>query len=172
MRMRRKIAAIGVSMAAAVSAVVVSSGSASAAPFPFQEIGVFNSSHCLDNATEIDSVLQMWSCTGGDEQQWAEEFDTNTSTYYFVNLNTHRCITAPPAQGRVDMEPCPLNSPPNSQSQEWTIFDHASDNSWIAWQNKASHLCLDTPSVGNGTVLEAEPCNVAISYQKFTERGR
>jgi hypothetical protein len=171
MRIAHKAAALATTVAAVVAAVVVSGGAAQAAPFPYQEIGVFNSSHCLDNATEIDSVLQMWSCTGGDEQQWAENFDPGSDSYTFTNLNTQRCITAPPTgTGRVEMEPCTTPA----LSQRWRVYAHQSDASgfWTAWQNASSGMCLDTPSVANRTVLQALPCDLNVSYQKFTERGR
>ena len=50
MRIRHKLAASGVTIAAVVSAVAVSGGAANAAPFPNTEIGVHGSSHCLDNS--------------------------------------------------------------------------------------------------------------------------
>ena len=115
----------------------------------------------------------MWSCTGGNEQQWTEAFDMTNENFAIINFNTGWCITAPPSSaGRVEMEPCPGSISQISESQKWTRLATGTDasGSWTQWQNVSSKLCLDTPSVANRTLLQAEPCDLGISYQKFSER--
>jgi hypothetical protein len=138
----------------------------------FSPINVWNSSHCLDNATENASKLQMWSCTGGSEQKWLEGFNSQTGLYTFFNQHTGRCIAAPASgDGTVTMEFCDAAA----TNQQWNVY--FADNplgppsGWYqVWQNAASGLCLATSSVRNGTLPQTLPCDPSDQYFRWHQQ--
>nr|WP_223184683.1 RICIN domain-containing protein [Streptomyces sp. CBMA152] len=138
----------------------------------FSPINVWNSSHCLDNATENAAKLQMWSCTGGSEQKWLEGFNTQTGLFTFTNQHTGRCITAPASgPGTVVMAFCNAADP----TQQWNVFFADNPNGppsgWYdVWQNASSGLCLSTPSVRNGTLLQTTPCDPSDQYDRWHQQ--
>ncbi|WP_311608392.1 RICIN domain-containing protein [Streptomyces hesseae] len=135
----------------------------------FSPIKVWNSSHCLDNATENAARLQMWSCTGVSEQNWLEGFNTQTGLFTFTNSRTGRCITAPASgAGTVTMAFCDAAA----ATQQWRVFFADNPNGppsgWYdVWQNVSSGLCLSTPSVRNGTLLQTTLCNASEQYERW-----
>ncbi|MEU6068697.1 MULTISPECIES: RICIN domain-containing protein [Streptomyces] len=138
----------------------------------FSPINVWNSSHCLDNATENAAKLQMWSCDSGSDEKWLEGFDSQTGLFTFTNQNTGRCITAPSSgAGTVTMAFCDAAA----TNQKWRVFyaDNPSDPpaGWYqVWQNASSGLCLSTPSVRNRTLLQATPCDPSDQYDRWHQQ--
>lgn len=156
MKSRRRLAAM--LLAGAGTAATIGVASAPAQASAFLEMKVWNSNHCLDNATENDMTLQMWHCTGVSEQRWSTSFSTQTFTYALTNQNTGWCITAPGGRGTIFMNPCN----PGLTTQQWTAMVASSESpggSYIVWQNKFSGLCLTTPSVGDRTLPQAATCD-------------
>jgi hypothetical protein len=158
-----------------VAAVVVMLGLGLAATpaqaASFTQVNVWNSSHCLDNATENSLKLQMWNCTGGSEQHWRRAFNGATGGYTFINQRSGNCMIAPMfspgtiwATGACDT---------SDRSQNWKVY--AADNpgtggSYFVWQNMASLLCLTTPSVGNGTLPQTATCDPSDQYDRWHEQ--
>lgn len=138
----------------------------------FSPINVWNSTHCLDNATENASKLHMWSCTGGSEQKWLEGFNTQTGLFTFTNQRTGRCITAPAwGSGTVTVEFCNAAA----TTQQWRVFYADNPNGppsgWYqVWQNVSSGLCLSTPSVRNDTLLQATACDPSNQYYRWHQQ--
>jgi len=171
MSKRRSLFAL-VTAALAVSTAALAGGPAQAAGF--SPINVWNSSHCLDNATENAAKLQMWSCTGGPEQRWLEGFNTQTGLFNFRNQNTGRCITAPASgEGTVVMAFCDESN--TDPTQQWRVY--FADNplgppsGWFdVWQNVSSGLCLGTPSVANGTRLQTVDCDPSDQYLRWHQQ--
>jgi hypothetical protein len=169
MSKRRSMLAL-VTAALAMLAIAVAGAPAQAAGFT--PINVWNSSHCLDNATENAAKLQMWSCTGGSEQRWLEGFNTQTGLFTFTNSNTGRCITAPASgAGTVTVQFCDAAA----TTQQWRVF--FADNplgppsGWYdVWQNVSSGLCLSTPSVRNGTLVQTTPCDPSDQYDRWHQQ--
>lgn len=117
MSTRRRLFALVTAVLAMLALAWAGGSSAQAAGFT--PINVWNSSHCLDNATENAAKLQMWSCTGGAEQKWLEGFNTQTSLFTFTNQNTGRCITAPASgTGTVTMAFCNAAA----ANQQWRVY--------------------------------------------------
>jgi ricin-type beta-trefoil lectin protein len=159
---RHRPLVIAVLTMAAIAAVGVPAQAQS-----FRPINVWKSSHCLDNATENNAKLQMWSCSGHSEQTWLEGFDPQTSLFTFQNGHTNWCINAPGGAGTVTMAPCD-----GSTNQQWRVF--FADNplgppsGWYdIWQNVASGLCLATPSVANGTLPQMETCDLVDQFFRW-----
>ncbi|MEY9934595.1 hypothetical protein ABH926_009263 [Catenulispora sp. GP43] len=158
----------------ALPAVAVSSGAAQAdqPPFPFTSIRIWGSTHCIDNATQNAETVQMWNCTGGPEQQWSQTPDSvngvATGSYSLVNENTRYCLDAlAQGDGTVVMGPCD-----SSNTQQWTTLfaDNPSpftNGAYAVIQNVSSLQCLNTDSVGNGTLLRTWPCDTTDHYQKW-----
>jgi Ricin-type beta-trefoil lectin domain-like len=169
MSKRRTMFAL-VTAASAMATIAVTGASAQAASF--SPINVWNSSHCLDNATENASKLQMWSCGSGSEQKWLEGFNTQTGLFTFTNSSTGRCITAPATgTGTVTVAFCDAGA----TNQQWRVF--AADNplgppsGWYdVWQNVSSGYCLSTPSVGNGTLIATTPCDPSDQYDRWHQQ--
>ena len=145
--------------AATVVALVVALAAAPArAEFGFKPIGIARTDNCLDNATQDAAKLQMWKCSGAQEQNWAQEYNSKTSSFTFINQRTGNCITGPAsASGPATMAPCD----PDAPNQRWTVFYANNPGSgWFqVYQNVASGFCLTTPSSANGTVLQTTTCN-------------
>jgi len=164
---RKKIAATLLA-GAAVAATIAGAGAPAQASEVFR-MNIWKSSHCLDNATEKDSKLQMWNCGSGSEQRWIEEFNSGTGASTFANQRTGLCISAPEfGAGTVIMDRC------NSflANQQWRVFATGGDStgSYIVWQNVSSGLCLTTPSVGNGTLVQTTECDTSDPYDLWQEQ--
>ncbi|MFF0744774.1 RICIN domain-containing protein [Streptomyces sp. NPDC004111] len=150
-----------------VLAVAVTGAPAQAAGFT--PINIWNSTHCLDNATQNASKLQMWSCSGASEQKWLDGFNTQTGLFTFTNQRTGRCITAPASgAGTVTVQFCNAAA----ATQQWRVFFADNPNGppsgWYdVWQNVASGLCLSTPSVGNGTLVQTTSCDPSDLYDRW-----
>jgi hypothetical protein len=139
----------------------------------FNPINIWNSSHCLDNATENAAKLQMWSCSGGSEQRWSIGFNsTNPGVSTFKNQRTGRCIAAPAwGPGTVTMAFCDEADP----SQHWrgVYADNplGPPSGWFfVFQNVASGYCLATSSVGNGTLPQTVNCDPSEQYERWHEQ--
>ncbi|MET7298528.1 ricin-type beta-trefoil lectin domain protein [Embleya sp. NPDC005575] len=169
MSLRRSLFAL-VTAVSAMLAVTVAGSPAQAAGF--SPINVWNSSHCLDNATENAAKLQMWSCSGASEQKWLEGFNTQTGLFTFTNQRTGRCITAPASgAGTVTMAFCNAAA----TTQQWRVYyaDNPSGppSGWYdVWQNVSSGLCLSTPSVANGTLVKTTPCDPSDLYDRWHQQ--
>lgn len=152
---------IGLFIAGLATLGLTATGAAAqASTVGFSPINIAGSSHCLDNATENAARLQMWSCTGGSEQNWLEEFNTQTGNWTFVNQRTGRCITAPAVgTGTVYLAPCD----PANLAQQWRVGAAGNPGGSVGWYNiwvnVSSQNCLSTPSVGNGTLVQATACD-------------
>jgi hypothetical protein len=164
MKFRRRLAAVF--LAGAATAATIGMASAPAQASSFLEMKIWNSSHCLDNATEDNLKLQMWRCTGVSEQRWSLSFDSQTGTYSFTNQRTRWCIQAPGVEGTIFMNPCD----PTLTTQQWTIVVVGAESpggSYTVWRNKFSGLCLTTPSVGDGTPPRAAVCDTSDQYDRW-----
>jgi hypothetical protein len=152
----------------AMLAIAVAGAPAQAAGFT--PINVWNSSHCLDNATENATRLQMWSCTGGSEQRWLRSAGGQADAFTFTNQNTGRCITAPLAKGSILL----LNCNAASIAQQWRVFFEdnppGSAGAYQVWQSLSSGYCLTTPSVKNGTLPRAETCDPDDQYDRWHQQ--
>ena len=153
----------------AMLATTAAGAPAQAAPFP-TPINVWNTNNCLDNATENAAKVQVWSCNGGSQQKWTEGFNASTSTFFFMNSRTQLCVAAPAGAGTVTMASCD-----GSAAEQWQVF--FADNplgppsGWYdVWENFASGLCLATPSLSNGTVLQTAPCTASSLLQRWHEQ--
>lgn len=169
MTIRRKLFAL---LTAVLALLALSMASAPAQAAGFTPINVWNSSHCLDNATENAAKLHMWSCTGGSEQRWLQGANTTTQMFTFTNQHTGRCITAPASgTGTVVMGVCNAGA----TTQQWRALYVANPTSpsagwYVIWQNRSSGYCLSTPSVGNGTLVQTWPCDIDDHYQKWHQQ--
>ncbi|MEV7471466.1 RICIN domain-containing protein [Streptomyces kronopolitis] len=129
----------------------------------FNPISIWNSSHCLDNATENAAKLQMWKCTGGPEQKWLLEFLPG-SMYRLVNQNTGRCISgAAAAHPGLWMDECSLLP----DRQKWRIFYEEPRGLFKVWQNVSDGLCMTTRSVADGTQPQTTACNPSAAYERW-----
>jgi hypothetical protein len=133
---------------------------AQASTVSFNPVSIAGSSHCLDNATENAARLQMWSCTGGSEQNWLEVFSNATGTIEFLNQHTGWCATAPATgTGTVVMAPCNAAN----RAQQWRAGANGnvggSSGSYNVWVNASSLNCLSTRSVAPGTLVQTSACN-------------
>ncbi|WP_329463609.1 RICIN domain-containing protein [Streptomyces sp. NBC_01431] len=169
MALRRSLIAF-VTAVLAILAIAATGSPAQAAGF--SPINVWNSGHCLDNATENAARLQMWSCTGGSEQKWLEGFNTKTGLFTFTNQHTGGCITAPASgSGTVTVAFCDAAA----TTQQWRVYFADNPNGppsgWYdVWQNVSSGLCLSTPSVGNGTLLQTTQCDPSRQYDRWHQQ--
>jgi hypothetical protein len=152
----------------ALLAIVMAGAPAQAAGFT--PINVWNSSHCIDNATENATRVQMWSCTGGSEQRWLRGSGSEVGASTFTNQNTGRCITAPWGQGSILLLECDGAS----TAQQWRVFftdnPGGSGGRYEVWQSVSSGFCLTTPSVKNGTLLRAAVCDPSDQYDRWHQQ--
>lgn len=148
-----------IAAAAAAALLVVLTAAPARAQSGFKPISIARTDNCLDNATQDAAKLQMWKCSGAQEQNWAQGYTTqHGGAFTFINQRTGNCITGPvSASGPATMAPCD----PAAPNQVWTVFYANNPGSgWFqVYQNVASGLCLSTPSSANGTVLQTTICN-------------
>jgi hypothetical protein len=164
MKFRRRLAAVFVAGTATAATIGVAGAPAQASSF--LEMKIWDSSHCLDNATEDASKLQMWRCSGASEQRWSVPFNSQNGTYSFINERTRRCVQAPGVQGPIFMNSCDSAN----TTQQWTIVVAGAESpggSYIVWRNNFSGLCLTTPSVADGTRPRAAVCDPSDQYDKW-----
>lgn len=169
LRHRKLLGALGTAMLA-MTAVTAAIAPAQAAGFT--PINIWNSSHCMDNATENFAKVQMWSCNGGSQQNWLEGFNPQTGLFTFTNQHTGWCVTAPATgPGTATMATCN----PLDPAQQWHVY--FADNplgppsGWYdVWQNSSSGYCLTTPSVGNGTVLQTTTCDPSDQNDRWHQQ--
>lgn len=160
MSKRRALLAL---VTAALTMPVIALAGAPAQAAGFSPISIWNSSHCLDNATENAAKLQMWKCTGGPEQKWLAEFLPG-SMYRFVNQNTGRCITGPTAaHPGLWMDECSILP----DTQKWRVFYEEPRGLFKVWQNVSNGLCMTTSSVANGTQPQTTACNPSAAYERW-----
>jgi hypothetical protein len=156
-------------MSATAITLVIAPAQASSGFDPFN---IWNSSHCMDNATENAAKIQMWSCNGGSQQNWLLGWNSASGVSTFTNQRTGRCITAPASgTGAVTVAPCDASA----ATQQWRVY--FADNplgppsGWYdVWQNVSSGFCMTTPSVGNGTVLQMNDCDPSDQYDRWHEQ--
>ncbi|MGH4029618.1 RICIN domain-containing protein [Actinomycetota bacterium Odt1-20B] len=166
MSLRRSLFALFTAVPAMLALTVTSTPAHAAG---FTRINIWNSTHCLDNATENYSKLQMWSCGSGSEQKWLEGFNTQTGLFTFTNQRTGRCITAPASgTGTATVQFCNAADP----AQQWRVYFADNPNGppsgWYdVWQNASSGYCLSTPSVGNGTLVRTISCDSSVLYERW-----
>jgi hypothetical protein len=169
MSKRRSLFAVAATLVALLAIAVVATPAQAAG---FTPINVWNSSHCLDNATENAAKLQMWSCSGGSEQRWQEGFNSQTGLFTFINQRTGRCITAPAFwAGTVTMAFCDAAA----TTQQWRVYAAGNPfgppSGWYdVWQNVSSGYCLSTPSVGNGTLIQTSVCDPNDQYDRWHQQ--
>lgn len=130
------------------------------------QISVLGENSCLDNDTTNPGRLQMWTCTGGDEQRWIEVVNQATGKVVFVNKRfTNRCITAPQGAGQVVMNLCT-----SGDTQQWTLLRQTTppDEPFAVYDLfvSTSGLCLWTDSVRRGTVPEMAGCDGVNSFNE------
>lgn len=169
-KLSKRAALLASSAVLAVPGIVISAGAAHAST-GVTSIRVFGSTHCLDNATENSSKVQMWNCTGHAEQNWSPVVNPASASpqFSFQNQNTHLCVTSPGSGGgTVTMSQCsgattqqwiPLftNTPDGSGSGSYTVWESASALGW----------CLNSDSVANGTVIRNWPCDTTQIRQEW-----
>jgi hypothetical protein len=167
MSTRRRLAALVTAMLAVLA--LAWAGGSPAQAVGFAPINIWNSSHCLDNATENAAKIQMYSCSGNIQQKWLEGFSTQSDLVTFTNQNTGLCITAlSSGPGTVTMGFCNAAA----TNQQWRVF--FADNplgppsGWYdVWQNASSGYCMTTPSVANGTTIQTTPCDPTDLYDRW-----
>ncbi|GAA0760647.1 ricin-type beta-trefoil lectin domain protein [Ideonella azotifigens] len=156
-------------LATGVAAAALTLAGTPARAAGYTNIRVWNTTHCLDNATDNASKLQMWSCDSGSDEKWLKIYNSQLGSFRFINQRTGRCITAPSSGGAaITMKDCDLQA----LNQEWTVYysDHTSTGWYYMWQSASlSGYCLNTDSVGNGTVITSQGCNLADQYQHWLE---
>ena len=138
--------------------LIVAPAPASAAPSHNWHIP--NSSHCLDSATDVVGKLQMWSCDSGTDEQWYLQINAAAGAFSIMNERTGDCIYAS-AYGASSAytTPCDTSAP----YQLWILY--YANGTGAMWQQQATGLCLQTASVGNGSVPFTAPCDPNIRYQ-------
>ncbi|MFJ6789588.1 RICIN domain-containing protein [Streptomyces angustmyceticus] len=160
MSKRRALLAL---VTAALTVPVIALAGAPAQAAGFTTMSIWNSSHCLDNATENAAKLQMWNCTGGPEQKWLAEFLPG-SMYRFVNQNTGRCITGPTAaHPGLWMDECNLLP----DTQKWRVFYAEPRGLFKVLQNVSNGQCMTTSSVANGTQPRTTACDSSAAYERW-----
>jgi hypothetical protein len=156
---------LSAAITALLVALVVGLNASPAQASGFSPMKIWHSSHCLDNATEDSEKLQMWSCSGAQEQNWSASLNGN-GTYSFSNQRTGRCITAPiPTDRPATMQDCDSGQ----LTQQWLRYASGntsgqSSDQYFVWQNMDTKLCLTTPSVGNGTLARTTICDTSDRY--------
>ncbi|GHE14652.1 RICIN domain-containing protein [Streptomyces alanosinicus] len=90
----------------------------------------------------------------------------------FTNQRTGWCITAP-ASGSITARVafCDAADP----AQQWRVYFADNPNGppsgWYdVWQSVSNGLCLSTPSVRNGTVVQTTPCDPSDQYDRWHQQ--
>jgi hypothetical protein len=117
------------------------------------------SNRCLDvpnNATANGTLLEIWDCNGGANQQWTALSNGELQVYGNKCLDVPNNATA--AGTRVEIWDCN-----GGANQQWTLN---ADGTVVG---RGSGLCLDVTGAGtaNGTAVEIWTCNGG-SNQKWT----
>jgi hypothetical protein len=169
MSKRRSLLAL-VTAVLAMLAIGVAATPAHAAGF--SPIKIWHSTHCLDNATQNSAKLQMWSCSGASEQNWSASLNTATGRFMVSNQRTALCISAQSFRGfPVIAQPCD----PSAANQQWKLRATGSspttnaDDHYFVWESVATGLCLTTPSVANGTLVQTTECDLSDPYDYWNK---
>ncbi|HEU5384069.1 MAG TPA: ricin-type beta-trefoil lectin domain protein [Ktedonobacteraceae bacterium] len=120
-----------------------------------------SSNRCLDvpgQATTNGTLLEIWDCNGGANQQWTALSNGELQVYGNKCLDVPNHATA--AGTRVEIWDCN-----GGANQQWTLN---ADGTVVG---RESGLCLDVTGAGtaNGTVVEIWTCNGG-SNQKWTRQ--
>ncbi len=115
------------------------------------------SNRCLDvpNASQTDgTLLNIWDCNGGTNQQWTQTSSNQLTVYGSKCLDVPGHATA--AGTRVDIATCS-----NGANQQWRLN---ADGTVVGVE---SGLCLDVTGNGtaNGTAVEIWTCNGGSNQQ-------
>jgi arabinan endo-1,5-alpha-L-arabinosidase len=158
------LVALAMTAALPANAAPVSSKSGHAVPLAGTTSGPIvagvDSAECVDdyqNATVNGTVVDLWDCTGGANQDWTVESDGTIQ----VNGKCLDVTGAATANGTlIDLWACTGNA-----NQQWTV-----ESGTLV--NPSSGKCLDDPasSTTEGTQLDLWACNGG-SNQKWTING-
>ncbi len=115
------------------------------------------SNRCLDvpNVSQTDgTLLNIWDCNGGSNQQWTRTSSDQLTVYGSKCLDVPGHATS--AGTRVDISTCT-----NGANQQWTV------NASGTVVGVESGLCLDVTGNGtsNGTAVEIWTCNGGSNQQ-------
>jgi hypothetical protein len=144
---------------AAGPAAAAAAAAAAAEPVGFYPISMGGSSHRLDNAAQQSSKVQMWNCTGVQEQNWLALGEATGVTFTLVNQHTGLCVSAPyDGAGPITMTYCT----PDVAAGQW-VFGNG-NGKYVTLYNLAHGLGLTTDSVGNGTVPRVTACDLSDHY--------
>jgi len=115
------------------------------------------SNRCLDvpnNATTNGTLLEIWDCNGGANQQWTALSNGELQVYGNKCLDVPNNATA--AGTRVEIWDCN-----DGANQQWTLN---ADGTVVG---RGSGLCLDVTGAGtaNGTAVEIWTCNGGSNQQ-------
>src|SRR6266571_1364549 len=95
MSYKRRIAGLAGTLAT-VAAAVTFAGAPAQASVNFNEVHNAGTGKCLDLATENNTIVHEWHCSGGDEQHWlmTPVYDQNTGVYNyeFVSQVNNQCL--------------------------------------------------------------------------------
>jgi hypothetical protein len=171
---RTIISVLAVTVLASLAAVAV--GGPAQADVQSEEVRNYNGTQrCLDMRIQDHRTVQLWSCSGAQEQRWIHVFrDLTTDTPYakFVNLRDNVCLESPilgdPGEN-VFVAPCR-----DSELQGWRVFyafnPSTGGKGWYqVWQNMANFLCLYLPDnrSQNGNRIEVHACDKTDPAQQW-----
>ena len=154
---RSRVALVALAVVGAALTAGISAGPAQAASgVPIRNFG---NRKCLDVATQNNYVVQLWSCNGQSQQQWAENW--TGSTLQMANQRVAgKCLgvegNATFDGARVVVQPCGF------ASTNWTVS--FANNTGSGWHeqllNTNSGRCLDLldNNPANGTPIQLWDC--------------
>jgi hypothetical protein len=193
----RRLAAVLVAAIISAASVARTAGTASAStswsPFSYVAPFGFSDPPCLDNATENANTVQLWHCSGGPEQKWAQGLNSGPvwvdpihvpgvlvqRVSQIKNLNTNRCLKA-----RLSISSGPWGTPvpsvytdrcsaltdTSALMDKWTITDNGLGSNI---HNDFDYgLCLTRMGGTNdGVRVGLAPCDVNSAAQKWARAG-
>jgi hypothetical protein len=136
---------------------VISAGTAQAAGA--HQIPNYGNRKCMDVATQNNYLVQLWSCNGKSQQQWAESW--TGSNLSMVNQRTGQCLgvdgNAQWQGARVVVLPC------GNPSTAWSLV--YANNTGSGWHQQlrnanTANECLDLldDNSANGTTIQLWDC--------------
>ncbi|MFI5954383.1 RICIN domain-containing protein [Cryptosporangium sp. NPDC051539] len=165
--------AILLSLMGVVASTVVMSGTAEAA-VPLWEIQSPPGFQfgCLDIKTEdppSNAQLQLWHCSGGDEQRFRLLNASAPGMVEIVDARNENCLAVPPPNQftlRADLKMMPCTVQPN---QLWTL---ETSGGYTTIRQVGSQFCLDRRDAGvsDGTHIQQWTCtgNPAQKWRFFS----
>jgi len=126
-----------------------------------EQIRQFYSDSCLDvrledGAKSAGAHVQVWSCTGSDQQRWVLNWtgryaSDGTRLYQIISDNSGKCLISP--NHNVVQANC-------SPSELWQFHYHELYQHTRGYQleDVLTHKCLTMSSINNGTFLSETPC--------------